>query len=137
MKRKRFIAISIRDFFNESIINSEIDVELFCNKNGFIFKPNKKITQIGHDYNWEDLYELYGEDYMDKENQEIVEIKDIIFSQKYVNEIDLSHSNEKPILICVLKNKKYLLDGNHRVIKSFMNNESTINAYIIYYSDLN
>ena len=74
---------------------------------------------------------------MDKENQTNVEIKDIIFSQKYVNEIDLSYTNEKPILICVLKNKKYLLDGNHRVIKSFMNNESTINAYIIYYSDLN
>jgi len=87
-------------------------------------------------YNWEDLYDLYDEDYMDKENQTIVQIKDIVFSQKHVSKIDQSYENEKPVLICVLKNKKYLIDGNHRVIKSAMNNESSINAYIVHYSDL-
>ena len=136
MERKRFIATSIRDFLNESAKAGEIDVELFCEENGLTFKPNRKITQLWEDYNWEDLYDLYDEDYMDKENQTIVPIKDIVFSQKHVSKIDQSYENEKPVLICVLKNKKYLIDVNHRAIKSVMNNESSINAYIVHYSDL-
>lgn len=133
---KKFIATNIIDYLKERSETNGIDVELFCKENSLTFKPNKKINQLGHDYNWEDLYDLYDEDYMNRDNQINVEIKDIIFSQKYVNKIDKSYINDRPILICVLKNKKYLLDGNHRVIKSFMNNDNTINAYIIYYSDL-
>lgn len=134
--QRKFIATSIRDFLNESAKAGEIDIELFCEENGLTFKPNRKITQLWEDYNWEDLYNLYDEDYMSKENQTDVQIKDIIFSQKNANEIDQSYINEKPVLICVLKNKKYLLDGNHRTIKRFMNGEKTINAYIVYYDDL-
>lgn len=127
------IITDIKDFLQES---KKIDIELFCKENGLIFKPNKKITQLWEDYNWEDLYNLYDEDYMSKEFQTDLPINQIIFSQKYINEIRQSHINEKPILICILKNKKYLIDGNHRIIKKFMNNEKTINTYIIYYDDL-
>ena len=115
---------------------SEISVKKICLENGLIFKENKKITQLNIDYNWDDLYDLYEEDYMNTKFQTIVNIKDLIFSQEYVSKINLLHINEKPILICVLNGKKYIIDGYHRVLTNFYNGKKNINSYIIYYDDL-
>jgi len=114
----------------------EISVKEFCLENDLIFKENKKITQLNIDYNWDDLYDLYDEDYMNVEFQTNVNIKDLIFSQEYVSKLNLSHINKKPILICVLNGKKYIIDGYHRVLTNFYNGKTSINSYIIHYDDL-